>query len=389
MSAFAGGGEKPKSIITLYINSHGADIPEKKITPDPSVRILSQAGKFGCAGFIDYISLEQVKKWIKLLKNREPGTVTSTYLMLEKIIIHFKKEFKRKFDKIQQEDYITEEDKHELINNNTKTWHLRAIRNTLKVIDENNDWQIYTPIFDHSYTFDDVTQRGQGIFIADIKNKPESFTYKVDDDLSITEIHLKEEFKEMHILEFFLNHLILEDHVDPVKVIDGLDKLSIYSLDNYWRALNSADSKNKLITILGESIFYKINKIIEKQYSHLEYHSEILQSDLIELLKYEGFDIINIIDKSCRAYGAIMSKEKFAEINKDEGEASKSIDRSLGGKKRKKLGKGERNRISSGRHESQNNSQIQTLVRRHMFQNEWVDLRQATHQFNFPCFLTH
>ena len=339
MSAFAGGGEKPKSIITLYINCHGIDIPEKKNTPDPSVRILSQAGKFGCWGFNDYISLEQVKNWIESIKNGEKDKVISTHLMLKKIIILFKEEFKRKFDKIQQEDFITEEDKHELINNNTKTSNLRAIRNTLKVIDEKNDWQIYTPIFDHSYIFDDATQRGQGIFIADIKNKPKSFTYNVDDDLSITEIHLKEEFKEMHILEFFLNHLILEDHVDPVKVIDGLNKLSIYSLDNYWRALNSADSKNKLITILGESIFYKINKIIEKQYSHLK----ILQSDLIKLLKYEGFDVINIIDKSCRVHNEFMSKEEFAKINEEEIKASKSIDRSLGGKKRKKTRKRRRN----------------------------------------------
>ena len=52
-------------------------------------------------------------------------------------------------------------------------------------------------------------------------------------------------------------------------------------------------------------------------------------------------------------------------------------------------GKGERDGISKGRHESQNNSQIQTLVRRHMFQNERVDLRQATHQFDFTSFLTH
>jgi hypothetical protein len=41
MSAFAsgdGGGEKPKSIITLYVMSHGKDIPDAPFS-DPSVRI--------------------------------------------------------------------------------------------------------------------------------------------------------------------------------------------------------------------------------------------------------------------------------------------------------------------------------------------------------------
>ena len=42
---------KPKSIITLYVLCHGTDIPSVPVS-DPSVRILSQAGRFGCWGFI-------------------------------------------------------------------------------------------------------------------------------------------------------------------------------------------------------------------------------------------------------------------------------------------------------------------------------------------------
>ena len=344
MSAFAGGGENPKSIITLYINCHGADIPEKKITPDPSVRILSQAGKFGCWGFDNKIEMPRIRLWIKFIENQEnqenqePLPMTSTYLMLEKIKLRFKKEIEQKNGVFKPNDYLTTQDTFSL-KKNEKTINYRRSRHTGKTIDAKENWQIYTPIFDHSYRFDDKNFANQGIFIVDMKNKPESFTYNVDDDLSITEFHLKEEFKKIHILEFFLNHLILEDHIDPVKVIDELDKLSIYSLNDYWRALNYADSKNKLITILGESIFYKINKIIEKQYSHLK----ILQSDLIKLLKYEGFDVINIIDKSCRVHNEFMSKEEFAKINEEEIKASKSIDRSLGGKKRKKTRKRRRN----------------------------------------------
>jgi hypothetical protein len=40
-----------KSKITLYIRSHGIDIPGYEFNIDSSVRILSEAGKFGCYGF--------------------------------------------------------------------------------------------------------------------------------------------------------------------------------------------------------------------------------------------------------------------------------------------------------------------------------------------------
>ena len=346
MSAFAGGGENPKSIITLYINCHGIDMPETKITLDLSVRILSQAGKFGCWGFGNKIEPTKVKAWITSLKNKTKDETKdktkeiSTYSILEKINILF--EIATARDIFNPEKHITAEDKIQL-EKGKKTINLRQSRHTEKVIKEYKDWQIYTPIFDHLYDFNNKNFANQGIFIVDMKNKPESFKYNVDDDLSLKENYLKEEFKEMHILEFFLTHLVLEDHVDPVKVIDELDKLSIYSLNDYWNALKYTDSKNILITILGESIFYKINKIIEEKYAHLEHHSEILQSVLINHLKDKGFDVINIIDKSCRAHNKFMSKEKFAEINAKEDHFSTLIDKTLGGKKRKKTRKRRRN----------------------------------------------
>lgn len=277
MSAFAS-GEDPnpnpnpnldpnqKSIITLYITCHGTDIPYEEFS-DPSVRILSQAGKFGCWGFFNKIPTRQISNWIKELK--EENTQASTYSILEKI-------------KILLKNKTTGEDAQGLINslknskfseNNEKTINYRQHNQTKKIMDANENWQIYTPVFNHLYNFDDATQRDQGIFIMDIKNKPELTNFKVNDDL---------------------------------------------------------------LQIMNEKKREIFRKNYPQYYAPSIRITELKQSDLIKFLKDAGFDIINIIDKSCREYEAIIPKEEFEKINAKEIEASESIDKSLGGKKRRK-----------------------------------------------------
>lgn len=86
----------------------------------------------------------------------------------------------------------------------------------------------------------------------------------------------------------------------------------------------------KLIIIFSQPVFDKILSIIHEKYVD---NGKVLQSKLIKFLKDQGFDIINIIDKSCRAHGSIMSKDQFDEINANEDKASESIDKTQGGKK--------------------------------------------------------
>ena len=75
---------KPKSKITLFIICHGADKPDNKIASDPSVRILSQAGQFGCWGFSDNISLDLIKRLISDFKffDTYHNDFVSTYYIL-------------------------------------------------------------------------------------------------------------------------------------------------------------------------------------------------------------------------------------------------------------------------------------------------------------------
>lgn len=341
------GGEvaesKPKSKITLYIVCHGADMPHNKIVPDSSVRILSQAGKFGCLGFFNNISLDQIKWWIKLYKilNSE-----NTYEILEYIQEQIKMESYMQISETLKKAYLTDENKDQLLKG-IKTIDYRKSRHTEKARELNEDWQIYTPIMEHVYNFKDKTQPGQGIFIVDIINKPESCKLEVDDNLlrNIGEIVIKDEFKKMPIKDFLSTYSIFDDDTEKEReILNIFDELGCYLLDDYVLCLNDAHLRIKLFKILGQPRFDKILLIIHENYLDLENNGIVWQSKLIKFLKDEGFDIINIIDKSCRSHSIIMSKDQFVEINGEESKASESIDKTQGGKKqtRKKQRKKQR-----------------------------------------------
>jgi hypothetical protein len=339
MSEGGGGGgiaeSKPKSKITLFIIGHGADIPDNKIASDPSVRILSQAGKFGCWGFFNNISLVQIKWRINHYRVFNLQNSENTYKTLEWIKDYFKPESDRQIGKTWKERKLTDEDNDQLLKGN-KTINYRQFKQTEKKRESNEDWQIYTPIMDHMYDFNDKRQSGQGIFIVDIINKPESCKLKVDDDLlrNIGRIKIKDEFNwNMSLEEFFKENSIFDKEREREMSETIYNKIGLESLWAYVIYLNRPDLRERLIKFLGQPIFDKILSIIHEKYVDLEYKDEVLQSKLIKFLKDQGFDIINIIDKSCRTYGSIMSKDQFAEINANEDKASESIDKTQGGKK--------------------------------------------------------
>ena len=349
MSESGGGVENPepeqelKSIITLYIVSHGIDMPNSPFN-DPSVRILSQAGKFGCWGFLNNIEMRQITWWIKILEitsSLDPNK--STYSMLEQIKTLLKKESNRQMGMFDYNYYLDEADKTQFSEKKEKTIRYRQSKHTGKTIEEKEDWQIYTPVIDHLYDFTDKKHPNQGIFIVDMKNKPASCKFMVYDDLleimnqTKDELHLKEEFKQMKITDFLLKHKIFVDEETTINMANILYENEFRSLNLFILSLNDVHTTKDLASILGIEAVNKIHKILREEYLDLEYRSNVKFSELAKFLKDAGFDIINIIDRSCRAYGEIMSKEEFAKINAKEDEASLLIDRTLGGKKRRKI----------------------------------------------------
>ena len=325
MSASGGGVENPepeqelKSIITLYIVSHGIDMPNSPFN-DPSVRILSQAGKFGCYGFFNNIEISQITQWFNLLETTNQDPNKSTYSTLEQIKQTLQTENNKhlgKFDYKQFLNYYDWKLFYKYFNETAKTekkektLDFRQSRHTGKTIDANEDWQIYSPIMDHDYDFTDSMFPNQGIFIVDIKNKPASFKFTAHDNLFKIMNQTKYELKQMKIKDFLLKHKIFDDDKTIIDMTNNLSKNEVDDLNLFILSLNNVYTTNDLASILGIEAVNKIKKIIVEEYRD----KFILQSKLVKFLKDAGFDIINIIDRSCRAYGEIMSKEEFAKIN--------------------------------------------------------------------------
>ena len=339
MSA-SGGGGSAKSKITLYILCHGTDMPDLPIVTDPSVRILSQAGKFGCWGFHNNLYFYIVQL---IQKYKDENKSESTYSMLEHIKSQCKTMSATLINSETIKQNISDVDKEQFETTGAKSINFRQFRHTQKTRDANEDWQIYTPVCYHLYDFSDKIKWNRGIDILDIINKPTRCEFKTGDNLfEIINSKKMDKLKKMPMIDFFSKHPEL--NLDDPEKITELDAIGCENMDDFM--FGSSDPKS-LIKILGAPAFDSINKIIR------EHEDKIMLSELIQFLKDERFDIINIVDKSCRSYGGIMSKKEFAKINAEESVASELIDRTLGGnsKQRKKRRKSTRKkrRISKRR----------------------------------------
>ena len=322
-----------KSKITLYIRSHGTDIPGYEFNIDSSVRILSEAGKFGCYGFFVPGDSNIRFKISKFINDNKPDWGENSYLMLEDIKTRFVRDNINKKD---TDKFLTNADKNDIANGN-KSITIRQKSHTKKTIDLNEDWQIYTPILEHLYDFTDKTKEMQGIFIADMINKPSSFIFNVNTNLlkkilfEQHKIKIPDELKTTIIDESYLiKHFDFEED-EIEELIQNFSLLGIINLEDLALYLNDESLHNNLIDkdhldviTTGIYSFYSKNKNV------------VMLSQIIKYLKKAGFEIINIIDKSCRAYKIIMTKDEIEKINRDELLASKLIDKTQGGKKQRK-----------------------------------------------------
>lgn len=340
----SGGGDyaQPKSKITLYISCHGADLPDSPIEIDPSVRILSQAGKFGCLGFFDYLGLDYISMWIKREMVYSKNFNTYSWLEYIKLMFETLSDSKNPINKsILEKEYHDELEKYK--KTGKKSIKIRQINHTHKAINKKDNWQIYTPTIEHMYNFADTEQRGQTIYAVDIQNNPTSSKIKLRKNMfeyfssrqPLTSKEIKQEFHNKSIDEV----LKLESLNFGEKYIENttgiLLSLGCDNLTTFIDCLKDRELYNEIMRTLTEENFYNIVNAIRENYSDkiISPGYVFRQSVLVKFLKDEGFDIINIIDMSCRTYNTEIPNEKFSEINAKDDEASRLIDKTLGGKK--------------------------------------------------------
>lgn len=280
------------SIITIVLSSHGSDLVKEHLSDEikQNVRIISQAGHIGALSLSSDINVDNIK-WHN--KN-----VFSNYNLKKKDATVSRK--------------ITEKEIKEFIKNN----QLNKCANT-PVIDVNDN--VITPISTYTY-FKELWNK------PDISDKPfkenykQSVTTKLQQDKNISPFTKKQtEYGLLNEYNFKLYAPIV-DKILYFGTEDDIDKkrTSITVLDtcNYKGSIGVNDN---LLTKKGKSVV------------SIDRNGELKLSELIEHLKNKlGFEVINIIDLSCR-YCNIDDRDEaqLTAIIKKENESENEIDKTL------------------------------------------------------------
>ena len=129
-------------------------------------------------------------------------------------------------------------------------------------------------------------------------------------------------------IETFLKDLNFDN--DKYKELtEKFHDMLAYKLDDIALYLNDESLRDET----GNNIDRIDLDAIRKEISNYSTNQDnILLSEIIKYLKEAGFEIINIIDKSCRAYERLITKDEIEKINRDELMASEFIDKTQGGK---------------------------------------------------------
>lgn len=230
----------PKKTITIMINAHGSELleqpsdgnipnytklyPNDKIKAD--VRVLSQAGNT-CSVAVSFhikgnLAVSIGNNFSNLFKNN-PQLTTFEILNLYR----FGRNRKKYSDAVKSahEEYDTKE---------IKTSRDFNLKNTLKNSQLLENFSLFTPIVDHSYSFKDhnnALQNNPGIYVLNIRNFPECPLNSEIKDLQLTETN-QELF--YYIFIDFLKDIITEysGNEENQKLLKNNSDLYAYRIQN-------------------------------------------------------------------------------------------------------------------------------------------------------------
>ena len=279
-----------KSKIIIYIYSHGEDILDKPLTPNPNVRMLTYAGESCCldVAFGDGPEkLNSIKESIKtFLRSSEPVT---TYDILRQIGDSEKSTYNKKalaFLKTKKEKMPN----IDLINDSL---YIGEIDRTIKCLEENNNLQIISPVIDQKYKFYDhrrlliPRELIFGVYVLYIENPSEKNKLNVDEIIG-----------------------------EPLMRYKG--KQRVWSdIDKLYKDIEKCSPE--------EIAFGSVVEI-----------KEMLLSELLSyLIEENGFDIVNIIHNTCRTTPK-FNEELMETVKLKERELTSLIDIKQGGKNKKR-----------------------------------------------------
>lgn len=381
----------PKKTITIMINAHGLDLltqDTSKITqlyPNANVRILSQAGGT-CSVAVTVPSRGNRATSIgnNISNNLEQNPDLSTFEILNKYRLHpTRDKYARSVIAHGNERDISRYEADSRIYRNT---YKRTVDNSMNLV----NFSLFTPVIDHKYIFTDhnnALQNNPGIFVLNIRNFPDSPLIEDMKHISLSESQRKNLYSlfvqwllraykyvgaeysapaqrdSSRLLPYFLrdnNINNIEQLVNYFKSTDinwFIDNRPNINVNDFIKKMfpEDGDARNSSLQMdFDKIILYKLNIAQSKYFggSSDSLLPEILLTELVDKLYRDGFEIINIVDLSCRYYlfdnwqsadetttpmhPTEEQEDEFIDlVNQREAEAAFRIDSRYGGKTRK------------------------------------------------------
>jgi hypothetical protein len=333
-----------KPTITIAVIGHGEDLINKPINDDPNVRIFSRAGQSFCYGIATKDMLSSLYEIYDSEERTSDKSKKSSYQMLREVA-----------------DYYNT-NKHDTEFNNLCDTYITNIKaqHTKKNIQCKGHNKIYIPTYDHVYYFTDNTSvlaNQNGIFVMEtINHEPKGkIKYEIGNaNLALRKYFIKypERYRNLfneQIITDFLQKFKLEcDELELKRYSNEIFKLfPSIELTDLIKEINnnnieirnvfSESDYNKISEKAKELILRRIlleedpdiKKQLQKQRADFlnsvdldKIIETIKLSEIIEFLKSEGFEVINIIDFTCRSVPNFLN-DAYTESETEEDKAKK------------------------------------------------------------------
>ena len=324
------GEDKEYKKITLFVNVHGTEYIKSPLQKSEKmeIRIFSFINEIDVC---NYASYKQPNIVLSKLNDAFMNKInTSSY---ETIRTVFEEDIR---PIVYANTYIANEDKRVVKNENWKKFK--------NEVDTFKNIKTYKPIHDKSYGIKNEKEHShRDITVVTSDTKKTYFKDKNILNLSDLASYILTYLDDEHALkDKFVGDKIRKIHMDIIRFL-GYKNIHSHNEKKFkefkhelkkWQEYTKAVKLNDELRLQGDQQIIKHFKLFKELGGKL---LRIHLSTLLALFELEGFDIINIVDGSCRAVknGSITEEEKKT-INKKEQDIVVNVNKRSGTKKKKK-----------------------------------------------------
>ena len=324
------GEDKEYKKITLFINTHGAEYIKSPLqkSENMEIRIFSFINEIDVC---NYTSYRQSNIVLSMLKDAFMNKIDkSSY---ETIRTVFEEDIR---PLVYAKTYISKEDKRVVKDENWKKFK--------NEVDTFKNIKTYKPIHDKSYGIKNEKEHSRrDITVITSDTKKTYFKDKNILNLSDLASYILTYLDDEHALrDEFVGNKIRKIHMDIIRFL-GYKNIHSYNEEKFkefkhelkkWQQYAKAVKLNDELRLQGDQQIIKHFKLFKELGGKL---LRIHLSTLLALFELEGFDIINIVDGSCRSVKNVsITEEEKKTITEKEHDIVVNVNKRSGTKKKKK-----------------------------------------------------